>query len=207
MQIPTAFVAGLTVKGECSEYYLSSGEEYFFSFATASLYCIPLAIIVFCYIRMGQKILSAGPRSSTRRRRRRSVNSILFVIVLYALCWAPVHAVHLWMAVDPEVTAKDVLYVELHTAANVLLFINSSVNPFVYTLVGPPFRRHMKRIAISIVKCRFTTSKEMTNNERSFRSGYESSGHSDQSQSNMNPRSLFSISKKEPRMKCSSTWL
>lgn len=202
IQIPTAIVAGPTDTGACSEFYFSSGEQYFFAFATASLYCIPLAIIIFCYVTMGRKMLAAGPRSSVQRRR--SVNSILFVIVLYVLCWAPVHAVHLWMAFDPEVKPTDDLYTELHTAANVLLFINSSVNPFVYTLVGPSFRRHIKTLAISIVKCRYQQPDPRQQKSTARRNGTFKPSDA-YAMSNRPKPSLSSTT--EPGSVCSSTWL
>ncbi|XP_033625510.1 G-protein coupled receptor 54-like [Asterias rubens] len=207
IQVPVALVAGPTASGSCSEFYLSSGEQYFFAFETASLYCIPLAIIIFCYATMGRKMLAAGPRSSIRRRR--SVNSILFVIILYVLCWLPVHVVHLWMAFDPEVEPTDALYTELHTAANVLLFMNSSVNPFVYTLGGPSYRRHIKTLAISIVKCRFNQPDPRRQQSISRRSGAERS--SDAYVVNNRPKPSPAPSTNEPvepgSIQCSSTWL
>ncbi|XP_038069831.1 G-protein coupled receptor 54-like [Patiria miniata] len=153
-QIPTAPAAGLTPEGACSEYIATWGQEYFFSYILASLYIIPFGVIVICYLQIGRKMLEVGPPSSMKaHRRRRSVNIILGVIVLYALCWIPVHIVHMWMAFDPKVNARSPLYVELHTAANVLIFFNSSVNPFVYALIGPSFRRHIRLIAVSLAKC------------------------------------------------------
>ncbi|XP_022098063.1 kiSS-1 receptor-like [Acanthaster planci] len=207
LQIPTALVAGLTTEGACSEYNVPWGQQYFFSYTLLSLYVVPSSIIVICYVSMGRKMFAAGPPSSMKaHRRRRSVVMILTVIVLFAVCWAPVHAVHMWLAFDPEVTPRRPLYVVLHTAANVLMFVNSSVNPFVYALIGQSFRKHIEEMAISIAKCqpRFAFPNERTeSHQHLYGANHSASGV---------PRILedsssFSRSENACRSICSSTWL
>ncbi|XP_022098098.1 G-protein coupled receptor 54-like [Acanthaster planci] len=154
VQIPSVLFAGLTAEGACSEYNAPWGQQYFFSYIFLFAYIVPFSIIVMCYLRIGRKMREAGlPSSLTANRRRRTVNITLTVIILYALCCAPVHIVHMWMAFDPEVTPKSPRYVELHTVANVVMFFNSSANPFVYALIGQSFRKHMKGMVKSTAEC------------------------------------------------------
>ncbi|XP_022098062.1 G-protein coupled receptor 54-like isoform X2 [Acanthaster planci] len=162
VQIPAVVVTGLTEEGKCYEFNAPWGVEYFFSYALVSLFIIPTGIIVFCYVRMGRKLLEAGPIGSRKEtRRRRSVKIVLAVTILYALSWVPCHTVHLWMAFNPEITAESPLYVELHTAVNVLIFVNSSVNPYVYALIGPSYRHHIRSMVIC--SCRNASSQQNVN--------------------------------------------
>ena len=91
---------------------------------------------------------------NTLRQKRRNVVGLLIVVLFLALCWLPVHTVHLWMAFHPTIHSNSILYIKVHTAANVLMFINSSANPFLYTLAGSSYRMHINCMVKSV--CGFT---------------------------------------------------
>ncbi len=152
-QIPVAFVPAISPETGCNEFGQSWGEELFFSYATLTLYIIPLMVIIPCYTKIAQRMTKKTPGSTLSNdsnrlaRRKKTIIWIFVVVVLFTLMWLPIHVVHLWMAFDPTVTAQTPLYIELHTAANVFMFINSSVNPYLYTFILAPFRKHLKEIA------------------------------------------------------------
>ncbi len=152
LQIPTAFVAKVSPVTGCNEFGQEWGERLFFTYATVTLYIIPLVVIIPCYTAIAftmTKTTSVTKTTEDAKRlaqRKKTIKWIFIVVMFYILMWLPLHVVHLWMAFDPNVTAQTPLYIELHTVVNVLLFVNSSVNPYLYTLAGPPFRKHFKDI-------------------------------------------------------------
>ena len=136
----------------CTEFGQPWGQELFFTYATVSLYIIPLAVIIPCYTGIAITMSKSSAAATTevnedaKRRlaqRKRTIIGIFIVVLFYILMWLPVHVVHMWMAFNPEVDAQTPLYIMLHTVVNVLMFINSSVNPYLYTLAGSSFRRHL----------------------------------------------------------------
>ncbi|XP_072013349.1 mesotocin receptor-like [Amphiura filiformis] len=152
IQIPTAFVPAVSPETGCNEFGQPWGESLFFTYATVTLYIIPLIVIIPCYtgiaISMTKKTSATQNEDSKRlAQRKKTIKWVFIVVLFYILMWLPIHVVHMWMAFDPVVTSQTPLYIELHTVANVLMFINSSVNPYLYTLAGPSFRMHLKSIA------------------------------------------------------------
>ncbi len=150
-QIPAAFVPAISPETGCNEFGQSWGVELFFTYATLTLYVIPLMVIIPCYTKIAQRMTKKTPGSTTSSdpRRKKTIIWIFVVVVLFILMWLPLHVVHLWMAFHPIVTAQTPLYIQIHTAANVLIFINSSVNPYLYAFIVALFRKHL----IEIVQC------------------------------------------------------
>ncbi|XP_072013346.1 G-protein coupled receptor 54-like isoform X2 [Amphiura filiformis] len=159
LQVPIAFVSGTTATGQCAEYNLLHGQQFFFIYSTFTLYIFPLIIVICCYLKIGHKMLGDPSAQQvdmerTLKQKRRSLILILIVVLFLALCWLPVHTVHLWMAFHPVIRSNSISYIKVHTAANVLMFINSSSNPFLYTLAGSSFRMHLNGMLTSM--CTFT---------------------------------------------------
>ena len=141
-QLPTAFVPDVLPETGCNEFGRPWGEQLFFTYSTLTAYVIPLLVIISCYTSIARNM------SNIRNlpQRKKSITWIFVVVVFFAIMWLPVHVVHLWQAFDPLITAHSPLYVELHTAANVLIYLNSAVNPFLYPLAVPTFREHLRLI-------------------------------------------------------------
>ena len=153
IQIPTYFVPKNTPGKGCAEFGQDWGEQLFFTYATFTLYCIPLIVIIPCYSSIAMTMMKTSAATEVNEdarrqmaQRKRTILGIFGVVIFYMLMWLPCHVVHMWMAFDPKVTASTPIYIEQHTIANVLIFINSSVNPYLYTLAGRSFRRHAKDI-------------------------------------------------------------
>ncbi|XP_072013353.1 G-protein coupled receptor 54-like [Amphiura filiformis] len=113
VQIPVAFVPGATPETSCTEFGHPWGQELFFSYATFSLYIVPLIVIVPCYtkiaINMSAFTASEVNDEASRRRvaqRKRTIIGIFVVVIFFILMWLPVHVVHMWMAFHPVVTAS-----------------------------------------------------------------------------------------------------
>ncbi|XP_072022979.1 G-protein coupled receptor 54-like [Amphiura filiformis] len=153
IQIPAAFVPTISLETGCNEFGLPWGHGLFFAYATITLYIIPLIIIIPSYTCIALSMTKNSTSVTTKKedakrlaQRNKTIIWVLIVVIFYIILSLPIHVVHLWMAFDPNVTAQTPLYIEVHTAANVLLFINSSVNPYLYAFGGSSFRKHLKDI-------------------------------------------------------------
>ena len=142
VQIPTAFVPAVLPETGCNEFGQPWGQQLFFTYATVSLYIIPLLVIIPCYT----SIVLNMANLRNLPQRKKTIIWIFVVVIFYSVMWLPIHVVHMWQAFSPHVTSQTPLYIELHTAANVMMFINSSVNPYLYPLAVPAFRMHLKDI-------------------------------------------------------------
>ena len=83
------------------------------------------------------------------RARKRITKMLIILVVLYALCWFPnlIINVVLYYVYDEALASTGYLISE------VLVLLNSSINPFVYAIQSQQFRRGMKR-AFLCYKCR-----------------------------------------------------
>ncbi|XP_072022764.1 G-protein coupled receptor 54-like [Amphiura filiformis] len=154
LQIPVALVPAVSPETGCNEFGQPWGEGIFFTYETVILYIIPLVVIIPCYTSIVSTMLhisSATTSNEDSVRYKRSTVRVIIVVIFFIVMWLPIHVVHMWMAFDPDVTAQTSLYIELHTAANVFMFLNSSVNPYLYAFGGSsnPFRKHLKDIVQS----------------------------------------------------------
>lgn len=107
-------------------------------------YIIPLVIIAACYYFMARNLKFntnlGNCRSSSRpRSRRRKVAKIVLVVVTtFALCWLPIHVVHLCTDFGPT-TLSDSFYV-VKIIAHVMSYVNSTINPVIYSFMSECFR-------------------------------------------------------------------
>ncbi|XP_071497676.1 G-protein coupled receptor 54-like [Diadema antillarum] len=117
------------------------------------VYAIPLSIISVCYtivlLRLWKQIQPCEEtRSSAQTRflnqKRRITRMVLAVIVAFAVCWLPVHAMNLWQRLDPDFP-RTKLTLALKTTAYCMAYANSCVNPFVYAFVGGRFRERVRK--------------------------------------------------------------
>ena len=108
------------------------------------LYFLPLSLMAILYSRMScmlyrHKIPGEAPKETVRRKRdqnRRVVKLLVAVVLVFALCWFPVHAYHIYRAF-PQL-GKSPLYVMF------LCFwcghAHSAINPWMYIYLNSKFR-------------------------------------------------------------------
>ena len=85
------------------------------------------------------KILSMAERNM--RRYRKAARSLALLVIVFSVCWLPYTVSTLILAVCETCVNKD-----LYEAFNWLLWLNSSINPFLYAVMNPLFRRHYQRL-------------------------------------------------------------
>ena len=89
-------------------------------------------------------VLSRDERRNVRQQKRevRGAKGLAYVIILFAVCWMPLHIMNSFTLFAPE---KSAPYKAL-LAAIVLSHANSFVNPFLYAFSNSQFKRAMQRI-------------------------------------------------------------
>lgn len=127
-------------------------------------YVNPLGIIIVCYtqilrnlwtgnrhaympsIKTEDDINSSVPlsRRSQTRRRSKVTRMVFIVVLLFAVCWLPVHVFQLNRIFNPDFPKTKTVYV-LKMISHTLSYANSIVNPFVYAFLNDGFRKAFRR--------------------------------------------------------------
>jgi hypothetical protein len=117
------------------------------------LYVTPLSVIVAAYIRVGMKLAKgnttirhafgasdAGRRMFENRSRRnvRVVTIFVSAVIAFALCLLPFHIMWLWYDFGDARNYRH--YNDLLTFANILVYSNSAINPFIFGALSKKFR-------------------------------------------------------------------
>ncbi|XP_008436709.1 C-C chemokine receptor type 3-like isoform X2 [Poecilia reticulata] len=108
---------------------------------------LPLAIIIFCYVRIVITI-----KKSRSASKFHAVRMIFMIVVLFFICWIPFNIVELLLyEFEPLLSceAKMNLGYALHVTRNTA-YIYFCISPIFYTFVGKKFQNHFKLL---LVKC------------------------------------------------------
>lgn len=125
-------------------------------FLFLSTYFIPLTIIGICYglilshlWKLSRNGSSKETSVQTATKKWKTTKIVLTVILLFALCWLPIHIFNIWesMQTDASNIHNSWLVACIHTFSLCLAYANSCINPFVYALAGTSFRKHIDRLS------------------------------------------------------------
>ena len=83
-------------------------------------------------------------RRSQTRRRSKVTRMVFIVVLLFAICWLPVHVFQLYRIFNPQFPRTITVYV-LKMVSHTLSYANSIVNPFVYAFLNDGFRKAFRR--------------------------------------------------------------
>ena len=112
---------------------------------------VPTSTIVFCYWRVfktvrGQnRVMTANGVDSATRVNVRDANitkTLVAVVVGFALCWLPV----LVMDTTDVVTGALILPRQMYLFYTIMVFLSSTINPFIYAVVNKRFKREFLKI-------------------------------------------------------------
>ena len=133
-----------------------------------AFYFFPLAIITSTYVRIRNKLRDNIRRNDSyslanlrsrdtalkdvdhrTRQNRRALRLLTAVVVIFAVCMAP--SVFLTLleifSKDPKKTFTGLKYMgELRRLFQLLMLVNSSANPMIYSVVNTEFRRNLARL-------------------------------------------------------------
>ncbi|XP_035685542.1 gastrin-releasing peptide receptor-like [Branchiostoma floridae] len=120
----------------------------------AVLYCVPLMTIAAFYILIARHLLITsrnipGRNSSVARQmetRKNVAKTVLILVLIFALCWLPVHVFNLWrwFALYPCYPPPDVHFYVM-AVSQILMYANSCVNPFALCLSSKSFQTYFRR--------------------------------------------------------------
>lgn len=121
-------------------------------------YIIPLSVIIWTYIKIGQRLKQSsrfhksfrGVRQAKKRQRREKINSkakklLTPVVVVFSVTMFPLNALRLAIIYWKELPYDRYLWVYYNIAV-ICVTINSSVNCLIYALVSKDFRTNFFRL-------------------------------------------------------------
>lgn len=108
---------------------------------------IPIGIMGVLYSRMiyhlwlKKENIREDTQKALKRHRKRVTKMVVFVTVIYVLCWVPELLIY-FLGFTGTITLVGIH----HAIASALIVFNSSVNPIVYSLQSSQFRKHLSEL-------------------------------------------------------------
>lgn len=137
-------ITNATIMLSCKKKYY--GIVFFFLFFIFSIGKVTLKVFIFRFVNSQEDVNSSVPlsRRSQTRRRSKVTRMVFIVVLLFAVCWLPVHVFQLNRLFNPNFPKTKVVYV-LKMISHTLSYANSIVNPFVYAFLNDGFRKAFRR--------------------------------------------------------------
>lgn len=121
-----------------------------------ALYACPLIFMVFCYaiitcrIRRRSKLpVGTNTRSKIVQQNQRVVGMIIAIVVIFAVCWFPVHVNHLLRSFDEETYCRLPAFLPLSFFW--LAHANCAINPWIWFMFSRHFRSLLKAATIQSI--------------------------------------------------------
>lgn len=141
----------------------------------AVLYFAPLILIALFYLAICRKLWlrkipgnpSATNLRSANKSKKRSIKMLIIIVLVFAICWLPVHIMHYYIFYRNDIYKSFPRYVSL--VAFFVSHANSAINPFLYITLNKNFMRAFLDIAEKLMYwknsngSRANTSTSMTN--------------------------------------------
>ncbi|CAL8282953.1 unnamed protein product [Merluccius merluccius] len=163
---PMLFVQQLEVKYDflydhyhvcCQESWPSLAQrQVYTTFIMAALFLLPLLTILFLYTRIAIELwlrkrvgdssvlntMNQREISKISRKKKRAVKMMVIVVLLFTVCWAPFHTVHMLFEYnDLEKKYKEVTLNTIIAVVQAVGFFNSFNNPIVYAFMNESFKK------------------------------------------------------------------
>jgi allatostatin receptor len=118
----------------------------FFAFG----YVVPLQIICVLYGFLLKRLLygvvpGGSQRAESIRSKKRVTRMIIIVVVVFAICWLPIHICFMIQYFDPHYET-NILNTSFLMTANCIAYMNSCMNPILYAFLSENFRRSFKNL-------------------------------------------------------------
>ncbi|XP_077999716.1 substance-P receptor-like [Glandiceps talaboti] len=155
---------------------VSRGYEIFIVLLT---YVAPLCVLTFTYTRVGLKLWGRNLPGNTDQQRDRShasskrkiIKMLILVVLLFALCWLPLHVFMMITRFLPyifgDTTHQDMMR-KVNACVLWLAMSNSFMNPLLYCILNDGFRADLK--ALFLRRQRLQKSRTVQSSARTSRS-------------------------------------
>ncbi|KAK6328106.1 hypothetical protein J4Q44_G00000840 [Coregonus suidteri] len=163
---PMLFVQQLEVKYDflydhhhvcCQERWLSlTHRQVYTTFIMVALFLMPMAAMLFLYTRIGielwirkrvgdSSVLSTMNHREVNkisRKKKRAVKMMITIVLLFTVCWAPFHTVHMLFEYnDLEKNSDEVTMNMIVAVVQAIGFSNSFNNPIIYAFMNENFKK------------------------------------------------------------------
>ncbi|TNN83799.1 Pyroglutamylated RFamide peptide receptor [Liparis tanakae] len=163
---PMLFVQQLEVKYDflydhyhvcCQESWRShTHRQVYTTFIMVALFLLPLTAMLFLYTRIGIELwirkrvgdssvlntMNHREISKISRKKKRAVKMMITIVLLFTICWAPFHTVHmLFEYCDLENKYDGVTLNMIIAVVQAIGFFNSFNNPIVYAFMNENFKK------------------------------------------------------------------
>uniref|UniRef100_UPI00358DF962 neuropeptide Y receptor type 2-like n=1 Tax=Myxine glutinosa TaxID=7769 RepID=UPI00358DF962 len=145
----------------CSEKWPSEAEHDGTVYSVSMLllqYVLPLTVITAAYSRIWYTLRgsaspggSVGRRCERRRRRRKATGMLATVVVVFAVCWLPLHVFQLASDLDHRLL-RFTDYKLLYTVFHIVAMCSTFVNPFLYGWMNTNYRNGFLTVCTCWVK-------------------------------------------------------
>ena len=176
LAVVSPYIKSLTyTDGYCDEIWPGTRDKDYYTLALFIIdYCIPLTIITYCYSRVGFKLYKSNRKLSTSpqksglnsdaqrhrlKRNTRIIKVFSFAVLMFLVCMLPGDVYWLYKSWGQDNFAHEHHF---STFANILLYSNSMVNPFIFGSCNieclQSFLRSKPRNASYALRFSFTSS-------------------------------------------------
>ncbi|XP_022791685.1 substance-K receptor-like [Stylophora pistillata] len=115
------------------------------------LYFVPLTILLVLYSLITHRLwqrkipgnVSKARIRSAQREKRRIIKALILIVVVFAICWFPAHAMHYLVYYRTDIYRS--ISVEVEIFFFWLCHANSIINPCLYVLMCPSYRKFIQR--------------------------------------------------------------
>ena len=128
-------------------------------------YVVPLCVIGMSYFLMAKNLWHSVSPSFLQdntvkalKSRRRVSKMVLVLVLVFAVCWLPIHSVHLYN--DFGEPGNHVTLYIVTILAHFLSYANSALNPIIYSFMSENFRKCCK-VAFAGCQCRKSGEKRV----------------------------------------------
>ncbi|KAL3878003.1 hypothetical protein ACJMK2_035643 [Sinanodonta woodiana] len=154
-------------KGLCMELFEYDNHKYIYSMMIMCLqYFVPLIVLMFTYARIGYVIwLKKIPGEAVKKRddkiassKRKMVKMMIVVVLIYAICWLPLHAITLAGDRHPSIYNIHNFQI-IWIACHWLAMSHACYNPIVYFWMNKRFRACFQNLFCMCSSCQEKLNK------------------------------------------------
>ncbi|XP_068126369.1 pyroglutamylated RF-amide peptide receptor [Hyperolius riggenbachi] len=132
-------------------------QKIYTTFILVILFLLPLTMMLMLYSKIGYELwikkqvgdasvlqtIHGNEMSKISRKKKRAIIMMITVVVLFAVCWAPFHVVHMMMEYSNfENEYDDVTIKIIFAMVQIIGFFNSICNPIVYAFMNENFKKN-----------------------------------------------------------------